>query len=245
MLKDKVSFITGASRGIGRGIALKFAQNHSKLILNATKISNLNSVEDEIKTFGIDYLLVEGDVSKQEDVKRMVKEGLDKFQKIDILINNAGITRDNLIFRIKEEDWDKVIDVNLKSAFLMIKEVARIMLKSRSGKIVNITSVVAQSGNQGQANYVASKSGLIGLTKAVAKELASRNINVNAIAPGFIETEMTAKSDSKILDEIKSSIPLGVIGSAEDIANGALFLVSDMSKYITGHVLNVNGGLYV
>ena len=175
----------------------------------------------------------------------MVKTALNKFSSIDILVNNAGITRDNLIFRIKEDDWDAVLNVNLKGAFLMSKIVARVMIKKRYGKIINISSVVGEMGNQGQANYVASKAGLIGLTKALAREFASRNINVNAIAPGFIESEMTKNSDSKILQQIKDSIPLGRIGLPEEVANGALFLASPMSDYITGTVLKINGGLYM
>ncbi len=245
MLKNKTAFVTGASRGIGKAIALKFAENGANLVLNATKLENLKNTGDEIKKYNIDYLFVEGDVSNEEHVKAMVKDAINKFSNIDILVNNAGITRDNLIFRIKEEDWDKVLDINLKGAFLMIKAIARGMIKKRYGKIINITSVVGEMGNQGQANYVASKAGLIGLTKSLAREFASRNINVNAIAPGFIESEMTSNADSKILAGIRDSIPFGSIGLPEDIANGALFLASDMSKYITGHILNINGGLYM
>ncbi len=245
MLRNRTAFITGASRGIGRAIAEKFAQNGANLILNATKLENLNSIEEIIKNFNIDYLLVEGDISKESDVKRMVDEAFKKFSNIDILVNNAGITKDNLIFRIKEEDWDKVLDINLKGAFLMCKAIARKMIKKKYGKIINITSVVGQMGNQGQANYVSSKAGLIGLTKALAREFASRNINVNAIAPGFIESEMTDNAESKILEQIRESIPLGRIGKTDEIADAALFLASSMSDYITGHILNVNGGLYM
>jgi len=175
----------------------------------------------------------------------MANQAFEKFGSIDILVNNAGITKDNLIFRIKEEDWDRVLNINLKGAFFMCKVLARKMIKNKFGKIINITSVVGQMGNQGQANYVSSKAGLIGLTKALAREFASRNINVNAIAPGFIESEMTSNAESKILDEIKNSIPLGRIGIAENIADAALFLASSMSDYITGHILSVNGGLYM
>jgi len=245
MLRNRTAFITGASRGIGRAIAEKFAQNGANLILNATKLENLKSIEEIIKNFNIDYLLVEGDISKESDVKRMVDEAFKKFSNIDILVNNAGITKDNLIFRIKEEDWDKVLDINLKGAFLMCKAIARKMIKKKYGKIINITSVVGQMGNQGQANYVSSKAGLIGLTKALAREFASRNINVNAIAPGFIESEMTDNAESKILEQIRESIPLGRIGKTDEIADAALFLASSMSDYITGHILNVNGGLYM
>jgi 3-oxoacyl-[acyl-carrier protein] reductase len=245
MLKGKTAFITGASRGIGKAIALKFAENNANLVLNATKLENLKSTEDEIKKYNIDYLILEGDISKEQDVKSMANQAFEKFGSIDILVNNAGITKDNLIFRIKEEDWDRVLNINLKGAFFMCKVLARKMIKNKFGKIINITSVVGQMGNQGQANYVSSKAGLIGLTKALAREFASRNINVNAIAPGFIESEMTSNAESKILDEIKNSIPLGRIGIAENIADAALFLASSMSDYITGHILSVNGGLYM
>ena len=245
MLRNRTAFITGASRGIGRAIAEKFAQNGANLILNATKLENLKTIEEIIKNFNIDYLLVEGDISKESDVKRMVDEAFKKFSNIDILVNNAGITKDNLIFRIKEDDWDKVLDINLKGAFLMCKAIARKMIKKKYGKIINITSVVGQMGNQGQANYVSSKAGLIGLTKALAREFASRSINVNAIAPGFIESEMTDNAESKILEQIRESIPLGRIGKTDEIADAALFLASSMSDYITGHILNVNGGLYM
>ncbi len=245
MLKGKTAFITGASRGIGRAIAVKFAENNANLILNATKLENLKTTEELIKNYNIDYLLVEGDVSNDNHVKEMVNRSFEKFSSIDILVNNAGITRDNLIFRIKEDDWDKVLNINLKGSFLMCKAIARKMIKKKYGKIINITSVVGQMGNQGQSNYVSSKAGLIGLTKALAREFASRNINVNAIAPGFIESEMTKNAEGKILEGIKNSIPLGRIGKTEDIANAALFLASSMSDYITGHVLSVNGGLYM
>ncbi len=245
MLLNRVAFITGASRGIGKAIAVKFAEMNAKLILNATKIDNLKSVEEELKKVGTEYILVEGDVSNEEDVKNMVKRGIERFSSIDILVNNAGITKDNLIFRIKADDWDKVLNVNLKGAFLMSKAVARGMIKKRYGKIINITSVVGEMGNLGQANYVASKAGLIGLTKALAREFASRNINVNAVAPGFIDSEMTRNAEGKVLDEIKSDIPLSRIGLPEEIANGVLFLASSMSDYITGHILNINGGLYM
>ncbi len=245
MLKNKVAFITGASRGIGKAIAVKFAENNADLILNATKIENLKEVENEIKEFGIEYLLLQGDVSNESHVKDMVKAANDKFKSIDILVNNAGITKDNLIFRIKENDWDSVLNVNLKGAFLMAKAIARGMLKKRYGKIINIASVVGEMGNQGQANYVSSKAGLIGLTKALAREFASRNINVNAVAPGFIDSEMTKNAESKVLEQIKKDIPLARIGSPDEVASGVLFLASEMSDYITGHVLNINGGLYM
>ena len=242
MLKGKVAFITGASRGIGKAIAIKFAQNNANLVLVATKVENLKSTEDEIKKYNIDYLLLGGNVADEDDVKRFVKETIDKFGKIDILVNNAGISRDNLIMRMKTEDWDKVMDVNLKSAFLLSKAFIRYFIKQKSGKIINISSIVGLTGNPGQANYSASKAGLIGLTKSLAKELGSRNIQVNAIAPGFIKTEMTENLNE---DEMLKLIPLNRAGKPEEVADGALFLASSMSDYITGSVLNISGGLYM
>ncbi len=245
MLSGKVAFITGASRGIGKAIAIKFAENNAQLALVATKIENLKNVENEIKKYNVEYLLLEGDVSNENDAKRFVKETIDKFGKINILVNNAGITRDNLILRMKTEDWDKVLEVNLKSAFLLSKAFARYLIKQKSGKIINISSIVGLMGNPGQANYSSSKAGLIGLTKSLAKELGARNIQVNAIAPGFIQTEMTQDLEGKVIENMKSAIPLGRLGTTEDVANVALFLASSLSDYVTGTVLNVSGGLYM
>ena len=245
MLSGKVAFITGASRGIGKAIAVKFAQNNANLVLVATKIENLKEVENEIKNYNIEYLLLAGNVADENIVKEFVKKTIDKFGKIDILVNNAGITKDNLILRMKTEDWDSVLNVNLKSAFLLSKAFARYFIKQKSGKIINISSVVGLMGNPGQANYSSSKAGLIGLTKSLAKELGSRNIQVNAIAPGFIQTEMTKDLEGKVTNEMKEAIPLNRLGSPEDIANACLFLASSMSDYITGTVLNVSGGLYM
>ncbi len=242
MLTGKVAFITGASRGIGKAIAIKFAQNNANLALIATKVENLKSTEDEIKKYNIDYLLLGGNVADENDVKRFVKETIDKFGKIDILVNNAGINRDNLILRMKTEDWDRVMEVNLKSAFLLTKAFMKYFIKQKSGKIINISSIVGLTGNPGQANYSASKAGLIGLTKSLAKELGSRNIQVNAIAPGFIKTEMTENLKE---DEMLNLIPLKRAGKPEEVADGALFLASSMSNYITGTVLNISGGLYM
>ncbi len=245
MLSGKVAFITGASRGIGKAISVKFAQNNANLVLVATKIENLKEVENEIKNYNIEYLLLAGNVADEDIVKEFVKKTIDKFGKIDILVNNAGITRDNLILRMKTEDWDSVLNVNLKSAFLLSKAFARYFIKQKSGKIINISSVVGLMGNPGQANYSSSKAGLIGLTKSLAKELGSRNIQVNAIAPGFIQTEMTKDLEGKVINEMKEAIPLNRLGSPEDIANACLFLASSMSDYVTGTVLNVSGGLYM
>ncbi len=245
MLSGKVAFVTGASRGIGKAIAIKFAKNNAQLALVATKIENLKNVENEIKKYNVEYLLLEGDVSNENDVKRFVKETINKFGKINILVNNAGITRDNLILRMKTEDWDKVLEVNLKSAFLLSKAFARYLIKQKSGKIINISSIVGLMGNPGQANYSSSKAGLIGLTKSLAKELGARNIQVNAIAPGFIQTEMTQDLEGKVIENMKSAIPLGRLGTTEDVANVTLFLASSLSDYVTGTVLNVSGGLYM
>jgi len=199
MLTGKVAFITGASRGIGKAIAIKFAKNNANLVLVATKKENLKDVENEIKPYNIDYLLLGGDVSNEDDVKTFVDETIKKFKRIDILVNNAGITRDNLILRMKTSDWDSVLNVNLKSAFLLSKAFARYFIKQKSGKIINISSLVGLMGNAGQANYSSSKAGLIGLTKSLSKELGSRNIQVNAIAPGFIQTEMTKDMDLNVV----------------------------------------------
>jgi len=245
MLKGKTAFITGASRGIGKAVAIELARKGIIVAIGYNRHTPKADEVKRVKKYNIDYLILEGDISKEQDVKSMANQAFEKFGSIDILVNNAGITKDNLIFRIKEEDWDRVLNINLKGAFFMCKVLARKMIKNKFGKIINITSVVGQMGNQGQANYVSSKAGLIGLTKALAREFASRNINVNAIAPGFIESEMTSNAESKILDEIKNSIPLGRIGIAENIADAALFLASSMSDYITGHILSVNGGLYM
>ena len=245
MLKGKVAFITGASRGIGKAIAMKFGENGANLVLVATKLDNLRSVEDEIKRFNVDYLLLAGDVSNEDDVNSFVKKAIDKFKRVDILVNNAGITRDNLIMRMKSDDWDRVLNVNLKSAFLLSRAFTRYFIKQRAGKIINISSVVGLMGNQGQINYASSKAGLIGLTKSLAKELGSRNIQVNAIAPGFIQTEMTKDLEGKVIEEMKKAIPLNRLGTSEDIANGALYLASSMSDYVTGTVLNISGGLYM
>lgn len=244
MLKDQVALVTGASRGIGRAIAQKLAANGAKVVVNyAGNEQKAQETVDSIITAGGEAIKIKADVSKESDVKAMVKQTLDAFGRIDILVNNAGITRDNLIMRMSEEDFDQVIDTNLKGVFLCTKSVIRPMMKQKFGKIINVSSVVGISGNAGQANYVSAKAAVIGLTKTTAKELASRNILVNAIAPGFITTEMT----DQLTDEQKKSmlelIPLKSLGKAEDVANAALFLASDMSSYITGQTLQVDGGM--
>ncbi|SEF94909.1 3-oxoacyl-[acyl-carrier-protein] reductase [Caloramator fervidus] len=244
MLKGKVALITGSAKGIGREIALKFAKEGADVVINYRSYSeNLKELENTIKSFGVDVLLVEGNVRNFEDAERMVKSCIEKFGRLDILVNNAGITRDNLVLRMKLEEFDEVLDVNLKGAFNLIKASLPIMIKQKSGRIINISSIIGIIGNVGQANYAASKAGLIGLTKSVAKEVASKNITVNAIAPGFIVTDMTDKLPEKIKEKMLDLIPLKRFGLCEDVANVALFLASDMASYITGQVINVDGGM--
>ena len=243
-LKDKEAVITGGSRGIGKAIALKFAELGSNVAINYRKESEeLNTFIEELREKGCKVIGIKGDVSSFEDTKNMIDEVVKEFGRIDILVNNAGITKDTLLMRMKENDFDSVIDVNLKGAFNCIKHVTPIMMKQRIGSIINISSVVGITGNAGQVNYAASKAGLIGMTKSVAKELGARNITVNAIAPGFIKTDMTEVLSDKVKDSIKSNIPLRRMGDWEDVANLAAFLASDKASYITGQVLNVDGGM--
>lgn len=246
MLKGKNAIVTGASRGIGRAIAIKFAELGANVVLNYR--SDINSVQEvvkEIESKGVKALAIQGDVSSFEDSKKIIDEAMEKLGSVDILVNNAGITKDSLIMRMKEEEFDKVIEVNLKGVFNCIKHAIPVMVKQRSGKIINISSVVGLSGNAGQANYAAAKAGIIGLTKSVAKEVASRGITANAIAPGFIQTDMTETLGEKVKENIKANIPLKRLGSPEDIANTAAFLASDMASYITGQVISVDGGMHI
>lgn len=243
LLKGKTAVITGASRGIGKAIAIRFAKEGANLVISATNDKLLAEVKTELEAFGGDVEQKTCDVSKYDSVADLMKLAVDTFGGIDILVNNAGIARDKLIMALKEEDWDDVIDINLKGTFNGIKAVTRTMLKAKSGCMINITSVVGISGNAGQANYSASKAGIIGLTKSAAKELASRNIRVNAIAPGFIETDMTDSVMDAAKDAFLGNIPLARTGTADDVANLALFLASEESNYITGQVINVDGGL--
>lgn len=244
MLKGKVALITGAAKGIGRAIAEKFAKEGANLVINyRTSIDNLKELEEKLKGYGSEVLLVQGDVKNYGDAENIVKAAIEKFGKIDILVNNAGITRDNLLMRMSLEDFDEVLEVNLKGAFNVIKAGVPYMIKQKSGRIINISSVIGIIGNAGQANYAASKAGLIGLTKSVAKEIASRNITVNAIAPGYIVTDMTEKLLEKIKEKMMELIPLKRLGNPEDVANLAAFLASDMASYITGQVINVDGGM--
>jgi 3-oxoacyl-[acyl-carrier protein] reductase len=243
-LEGKVALVTGASRGIGREIALELARQGANVAVNyAGSESKANQVVDEIKAIGKEAFVIKCDVSNSDEVAAMVKETVDRFGKLDILVNNAGITKDNLLMRMKEEEWDDVININLKGVFLCTKAVTRQMMKQRVGRIINITSVVGVSGNPGQANYVAAKSGVIGLTKTTAKELASRNITVNAIAPGFITTDMTDKLSDEVKGEMLKQIPLARLGEPKDIAKMTAFLASDDASYITGQTLHINGGM--
>ncbi len=245
MLSDKVAIVTGASRGIGRSIALALAAQGAKVVASARNAEALADLTAEIKGQGGDALAVVGDVAVEDDANNLVKQAVEVYGQVDVLINNAGITRDGLLLRMKNEDWDAVLDTNLKGAFLCTRAVAKVMSKQRSGRIINISSVVGEMGNAGQANYCASKAGLLGLTKSVARELARRNVTVNAITPGFIVTDMTEEMTDKARETLTEQIPLGRLGAAEDIANAVIFLASDQSAYITGQVLGVNGGMYM
>jgi len=244
MLEGKTALVTGASRGIGREIALELAREGAKIAVNfAGSEAKALEVVDEIKAMGKEAFAVQADVSNAESVTNMVKEVVSTFGSLDILVNNAGITKDNLLMRMKEEEWDDVINTNLKGVFNCTKAVTRQMMKQRQGRIINITSVVGVSGNPGQANYVAAKAGVIGLTKTTAKELASRNITVNAVAPGFITTDMTDKLTEEMKNEMLKQIPLAKLGEPKDIAAMVSFLASEKAGYITGQTFHVNGGM--
>ncbi len=244
-LSGKVALVTGAAQGIGRAIALLLARNGADIVISDINLEKAEETANEIRAIGPKVMAVKVDVANLSDVERMVEGILEKLAKIDILVNNAGITRDKLVLRMTEEDWDAVLGVNLKGTFNCTKAVLRHMAKQRSGKIVNIASVVGEMGNAGQANYSASKAGVIGLTKTIAREYAQRGINVNAIAPGYIETPMTDALPEKAKEELKKLIPMERLGKPEDVAEAVLFLVSEESSYVTGQVLNVNGGIYM
>jgi 3-oxoacyl-[acyl-carrier protein] reductase len=244
-LKDRVAMVTGASQGIGRGTALALAQAGAKVALAARNAEKLAGVADEIAKAGGEALAIQMDVADGEQVKAGFKKAVERFGKLDILVNNAAITRDTLALRMKLEDWDAVLRTNLTGAHLCIQQALGVMLRARYGRIINVTSVVAQSGNAGQANYVSSKAGLIGLTKAMATEVASRNITVNAVSPGFIATAMTDVLSQEVKDALLSRIPLGRMGTDRDVSAAIVFLASEEAGYITGHVLDVNGGLYM
>jgi len=245
MLSEKVAIVTGASRGIGRSIALALAAQGAKVVASARNAEALDNLVEEIKGQGGEATAVVGDVAVDTDASRLIDQAVAAYGHLDILVNNAGITRDGLLLRMKSEDWDAVLDTNLKGSFLCIRAAAKVMSKQRSGRIINISSVVGEMGNAGQANYCASKAGLLGLTKSVARELARRNVTVNAITPGFIVTDMTDDMTDKAREAMTEQIPLGRLGEVDDIANAVIFLASDPSSYITGQVLGVNGGMYM
>lgn len=244
MIQNKSAIVTGATRGIGKEIARALAQNGANIAFNyRTYNDELESFIRELQKFEIKVLAFKCDISKEDEVSEFIKEVKNKFEGIDILVNNAGITKDGLIIRMSEEDFKNVVDVNLTGTFNMTKAVSTVMVRQRRGKIINISSVVGISGNAGQCNYAASKAGVIGFSKSVARELAARNINVNVIAPGYINTDMTKGLPDKIKEEILKTIPMKKIGEPKEIANLALFLSSDLSNYITGQVINVDGGM--
>jgi 3-oxoacyl-[acyl-carrier protein] reductase len=244
-LEGRVAFVTGAAQGIGRAIALALAEDGADLALGDLNREKLEAVVREVQDLGRKALALHLDVSSSDSVQTAVAKALETWGKIDILVNNAGITKDNLILRMKPQDWEAVLGVNLSGAFHCIRAVLPAMVKQRYGRIVNIASVVAQAGNPGQANYIASKAGIIGLTKAVASEVGSRNVTVNAVAPGFIATAMTEKLPEAVRARMLTMIPVGRMGTDRDVAGGVRFLVSEEAGYITGHVLNINGGMYM
>lgn len=244
-LKDKNAFITGAAQGIGKSIAIGMAREGANVAIADVNLESAEDTAKEIKEIGVKSMAIKLDVSSQEDVINAFSTFTGEFGPVDILINNAGITRDTLLMRMKEEDWDAVININLKGTFLCSREAVKLMAKQRQGKIVSISSVVAFMGNPGQANYSSSKAGLIGLTKTIAKEYAGRGIRANAVAPGFIQTAMTEALSDKVKDEMRKAIPLGTFGTAEDVTNAVIFLSSSESDYISGQVIHVNGGMYM
>jgi 3-oxoacyl-[acyl-carrier protein] reductase len=243
--KEKVAVVTGGSRGIGKTIALGFARGGANVAICSNVSEGMEETCKELEAFGIKAFSSVTDVSKSSDVESFAVKVLETFGKIDILVNNAGITRDNLMLRMTEQDWDLVLSINLKSAFLVTKEFVKPMMKARAGKIVNIASVVGVRGNAGQANYSASKAGLIGLTKTTAREFASRDINCNAVAPGYIQTQMTQALSDKAKETLLKEIPLGRLGETEDVAQAVWFLASDAARYITGQVICVDGGMVI
>ena len=244
-MESRTAFISGASRGIGRACALALAEAGHRVVLAARSATNLASVADEVRVLGREAFVVEMDLTSPDSIKAAFSQASRDFGRIDILVNNAAVTKDGLAIRMKKDDWDLVIATNLTGAFLAIQQVLPGMMKERWGRIVNISSVVGEAGNPGQSNYVASKAGLIGLTKSIAQEMASRNITCNAVAPGFIATDMTAVLPDQVKEAMLGRIPLKKFGAPEDVAAAVKFLASEEAGYITGHVLDVNGGMYM
>ena len=245
ILKDKVALVTGAAQGIGRAIALKLAANGADVVIVDMNLDKAQETAREAERLGRRALALRANIANLQEAEAMADEAVAKLGAVHIMVNNAGITRDALILRMKEEDWDAVINVNLKGVFNCTKAVVKHMSKQRYGRIVNIASIVGEMGNAGQANYSASKAGVIALTKTVAREFATRNITCNAVAPGFIDTAMTQALSEKVKEELAKQIPMGRLGTPEDVAEGVLFLVSETTGYITGQVLNINGGMYM
>lgn len=246
MKMTKSALVTGASRGIGRSIAIQLAEEGYKVAVNyAGNKEKADAVVEEIKAKGVEAFAIQANVANGDEVKAMIKEVVSQFGSVDVFVNNAGITRDNLLMRMKEQEWDDVIDTNLKGVFNCIQKVTPQMLRQKSGSIINLSSVVGAVGNPGQANYVATKAGVIGLTKSAARELASRNITVNAVAPGFIVSDMTDALSEELKAQMLEQIPLAKFGEDSDIANTVAFLASEKAKYITGQTIHVNGGMYM
>jgi len=245
ILKDKIALVTGAAQGIGKAIALRLASNGADLAIIDMNLEKTEETAKEIEKLGRKAIALRANVANLKEAEAIMDETVARFGSIHILVNNAGITRDALILRMKEEDWDAVIDVNLKGTFNCTKSAVKYMSKQKYGRIINIASIVGEMGNAGQANYSASKAGVIALAKTVAREFAARNITCNAIAPGFIETSMTQALPEKVREELAKQIPMGRLGAPEDVSEGVLFLVSDAANYITGQVLNINGGMYM
>ena len=245
LLENKIAVVTGASQGIGRATAMVLAEAGAKVVLLARQVEKLNTLRAEIEALGRSAVVIQCDVASAEEIKRAFEETLKLWTRVDILVNNAGITRDGLLLRMKREDWDAVLATNLTSLFHTTQESLKVMVRQRYGRIINITSVVAQTGNAGQANYVAAKAGVIGFTKSIAQEVASRNITVNAVAPGFIDTAMTAGLPDAVKQKLLELIPLKRMGTDREVAQAVKFLASDEAAYITGQVLGVNGGMYM
>lgn len=244
MEEKKTVLVTGGTRGIGKQIALKYAENGYDVVINyVSDNTDVESIKKEFDKIGVHSLIIKADVSKAEDVTNLVETAIKEFGKIDVLVNNAGITKDNLLMRMSEEDFDRVLEINLKGTYLVSKAVTKYMIKKRSGSVINVSSVVGVSGNVGQCNYSASKAGIIGFTKSLAKELAIRNIRVNVVAPGFIETDMTEVLPEKVKENIYNQIPLKRMGTAKEVANVVYFLGNEESSYITGQVINIDGGM--
>lgn len=246
MEENKVVLVTGGSRGIGKEVALKFAKKGYNVVINyVSSKTDVESLKTEFENLGVKALIEKADVSKQEEVNILIENTIKTFGQIDVLVNNAGITKDNLLMRMSEEEFDKVIEVNLKGTFLVTKAVTKYMIKKRQGSIINLSSVVGVAGNAGQCNYSASKAGIIGFTKSIAKELSSRNIRANAVAPGFIATDMTEVLNDEIKENINGQIPLKRMGTAKEVAELIYFLGSQKSSYITGQVINIDGGMVI